>query len=43
MTLSTGQRQFHFKHTRPTEASLKPFAEWRPANQKFLRSFASGS
>lgn len=43
MTLSTGQRRFHFKHTQPTDPTLKPFAEWSPANQKFLPASAIGS
>lgn len=43
MTLSTGQRRFHFKHTHPTDPILKPFAEWLPANQKFLPASAIGS
>jgi hypothetical protein len=43
MTLSTGQRRFHFKCTQPTDPTLKPFAEWLPLNQKFLLASANGS
>ncbi|MBE7471232.1 MAG: hypothetical protein HS114_19010 [Anaerolineales bacterium] len=43
MTLSTGQRRFHFKRTQPTDPTLKPFAEWLPANQKFLPASVIGS
>ena len=42
MTLSTGQRRFHFKRTQPTGPTVKPFAEWSLANQKFLPAFATG-
>ena len=39
MTLSTGQRRFHFKNVRPQDPDVKPFGEWLPANRTFYASF----